>query len=122
MCDAILVGNSFPMSLIRREVCIRPVELEALRKRLERGNVYSFWGHRNTLAAASAIVGVDLTPRAERPAIQLSKANYPQLESHFFKECWLLSPQYTANFRPSVGEEVDEAMIKGWQVLKMEWV
>lgn len=119
----ILVGNSYPMSLIRREVHICPEDIGVFRSVLAAAKqIHSFWGHSNTLVAASAVAGVDLAPRTERSALSLASEGYPQLNEVVFSCCWLLSPQYKTNFRPQIGEEVDAAMIVNWQVLKMEWV
>ena len=46
MSDNVLVGNSFPMSLIRREVRIQPVEISVFRDALMAAkHIHSFWGH-----------------------------------------------------------------------------
>ena len=39
-----------------------------------------------------------------------------------FRKCFILSADYVGNFRPAVGEEVSLEKIKGWQVLKIEWI
>ena len=122
--NRILVGNTVPTSLIRREVRIGPVEMEQLRTALMHAGdeVYSFWGHRNTLQAAKELLDYDLTPKTERPAISLTHDGLPEFAGHLFRECWLLTPQYMGHFRPKIGVEVTVEEIKGWQVLKMEWV
>lgn len=118
----ILIGNSFPLSLIRRKVVIEPQTISMLREKLGSHDlIHSFWGHRNTLSAAKALIGCDLTPKTERPALQLSPNNLPMLNGQTFDECWIVSPQYIENFRPAVGEEVSEDKIASWQVLRMEW-
>jgi len=118
----LLIGNSFPLSLIRRRVTIEPIPLENLRDAISSaGGISSFWGHANTLAAAQAAVGHSLEPASERPVLRLSPANLPALDGETFTECWILSPGYTGNFRPKVGEEVPVDKIKSWQVLRMVW-
>ena len=118
---SMLVGNSFPLSLIRRRVVIEPRPVEAFRQCLRTSCVRSFWGHANTLAAAGTFAGTDLTPRKERPAVLLSGDGFPMLEGQVFTECWILSPSYREGFRPAVGEEVAGEDIENWQVLHMEW-
>lgn len=117
----LLIGNSFPLSLIRRKVMIEPARLERLREEIgDAGGVLSFWGHANTLPAAEEAVGRSLAPATERPALELSSDRYPVFQNKTFTECWILSPDYTGNFRPNIGEEVPTEKIRGWQVLRME--
>lgn len=117
----VLIGNSFPLSLIRRRAVINPLPLEDLRKELSHVELHSFWGHSNTLQAASAIAGKDLTPHQERPVIQLSSGGLPFLNEIEFRECLILSPKYIESFRPQIGEEVSADKIKSWQLLKITW-
>jgi hypothetical protein len=114
---AILVGNTFPPSLIRRRAVFDPLPLGRLRTELEQARVVSFWGHASTVRAASMLVGLDLTPAQERPALSLSPENLPTLASETFHECWVLSPSCAPGYRPAVGEEVSAEKITGWQVL-----
>ena len=112
----ILIGNSFPMSLIRRKVTIEPTLVV-----LNKYAVTSFWGHDNTVVAASDYLGVDLTPKEERPVIILNKEGYPTLYGELFKACWIVSPTYKKNFRPAIGEEVDASTVQFWTTLKITW-
>ncbi len=114
-----LIGNAFPLSLVRRRVVITPEREETLRTLLRVARPASFWGHPITLQAASARVGVDLAPDSERPAIQLNAEHLPCLDGIAFTECWILSPEFDAGFRPAMGEEVPAARIRDWQVLKI---
>lgn len=118
----ILIGNSFPLSLIRRKVTIEPAPLERLREAIDSaGGVLSFWGHANTLPAAEQAVGHSLAPAMDRPVLNLSPEQFPVFENKTFTECWILSPDYTGNFRPKVGEEVPTDKIRSWQVLRIVW-
>ena len=118
MDKKILIGNSFPLSLIRKnKVEIQEVPLESFKQYLTNSEIFSFWGHRNTLKVAEQILGVCLEPRAERPAIELNEMCLPTL----YGECWVLSPNYIQGFRPSIGEEVREEQISDWIVLKINW-
>lgn len=119
--DPVLLGSTFPMSLIRRRVMIAPAELEVLRKALQARGVASFWGHMSTLSAANGLLGVDVRPATDRPALRLADDGRPMLDGRVFDECWVLSPDYETGFRPALGEEVAPENIRGWQVLKMEW-
>ncbi|NLK82782.1 MAG: hypothetical protein GX280_01700 [Lentisphaerae bacterium] len=118
---SILIGNSFPLSLARRKLIIEPASLDALLTAAAGKRICSFWGHENTLAAASAATKLDLAPAVERPVMSLSPDKLPMLGEYEFSECWIVSSDYRGNFRPSVGAEVPESMISGWQVLKLTW-
>ena len=118
----VLVGNSFPFSLVRCERLVveqRPVA--ELRAALAGMEVVSFWGHKNTRAVAEAVLGVSLAPRTERPAVTLSVEGLPVLDGYTFDTCWLLSPDYSDGFRPAVGAEVGPEQIEGWHALKLTW-
>ncbi len=114
----ILVGNTFPLSLVRRRAVIQPKGLPEFQARAAAG-VVSFWGHPSTLSAASAFAGLDLTPARERPALRLSADLLPVLDGEVFRECWMLSPDFTPGFRPALGEEVRPDQITGWQILRL---
>lgn len=117
----ILIGNGFPTSLIRRQVTITPYCIFVLRDQLKDAEIYSFWGHRNTLHAVNSILGVNLTPTEERPSIDLNDKNYPCFQGVEFHDCWIISPNYKENYRPQIGEETPAEQIKSWQVLKIQW-
>lgn len=117
----VLLGSTFPLSLIRRRVTITPADMGELRSFLAHRPVASFWGHANTLAAATAMLGVDVAPRTARPALSLTDDGLPSLDGHAFDECWVLSPEYTPGYRPAIGEEVPPDRILGWQVLRIRW-
>jgi hypothetical protein len=118
----VLLGSTFPLSLIRRKVEIAPAGLVELRKEIKSRGVISFWGHANTLAAANDLLGVDVRPSKERPALHLSPEGLPELDKRVFSECWIISPNYVRGFRPAIGEEVSPQKISGWQVLRVEWI
>ncbi|HMO50101.1 MAG TPA: hypothetical protein PKE26_05210 [Kiritimatiellia bacterium] len=117
----ILIGSTFPPSLIRARVVIEPRPLDELKAQLATRPIASFWGHDNTLVVANQILNADLTPATKRPAITLSANQRPVLNGNEFHECWILSPDYTPGFRPHIGEEVSTDTIIGWQVLRMQW-
>lgn len=117
----ILVSNSFPFALVRRPMHVRPRSLEVLRALLKVHPLHSAWGHGNTLAAAMDFLGHDLTPACERPALTLSADGLPMLDNVVFTDCWLLSPNYPAGYRPRINEEVPCDRILGWQVLHLHW-
>ncbi len=119
--DSILIGNSFPLSLIRRKVEIIPADLADLQKLVKQCRVVSFWGHANTMAAAGMVLGADLTPPEPRPVLTLNDELLPQLAGQTFTECYIVSPEYRQNFRPAIGEEVAVEKISGWQILKIIW-
>ena len=118
----ILLGSTFPLTLIRRPVRIVPATLDDLRERAAGTTVLSFWGHDNTLAAAAAILGFDPRPDEQRPALTLNDAQLPVLRKKdgnyvAFSEVWVLSPSYIPGYRPEIGAEVPAEKIITWQVL-----
>ena len=117
--EKILVGNTFPVALIRRRVLISPVSVAQAKAMLK--NFASFWGHANTLAAAKEQLGVDVAPKTERPAIQLGEDNFPILDGELFRKVLVLSPSYANGFRPAIGEEVSSDKIVGWQCLLFDF-
>jgi len=119
--SAFLIGSTFPLTLIRRQITISPESLQELKSQLQYRPFSSFWGHQNTIRAAGALLGVDITPLTIRPVIQLDDDNFPTLHGEKFNECWVLSPDYPPGFRPAIGEEVTDDKIIGWQVLKIKW-
>lgn len=119
--DNLLIGNSFPLPLIRRDVRITLSSREELRRQMANRPVASFWGHANTLAAAGQWLGMDLTPATERPALTLSPEQLPMLDGQVYHECYVLSPDYRPGFRPAIGVEVSSKDILGWQLLHLTW-
>ncbi len=117
--NKILIGNSFPLSLIRRTVKIEPYSITDLRNMLPCNTIYSYWGHNNTLSAINTMLGFDLTPTENRPVLALSQNKKVQYKDIEFSECWILSPDYCEDFRPAIGEEVPPEKIKSWQCLKI---
>jgi hypothetical protein len=119
--DSILIGNSFPLSLARRHMTVRPSSVQDLRKAAQGKTVASFWGHANTLDAAEAFVGLPLAPATTRPALGLDAEGFVQFNDRSYRQCWVLAPDYASGFRPAVGEEVPREKIIGWQVLNIKW-
>ena len=121
MVCSFLTGNSFPLGLVRRPVRIEPVKLEQYLQKLDKCSWESYWGHENTLAAVNRLTGKDLKPAQPRPALELDAEGYPTLYGKSYRECWVLSPNYNAGYRPALREEVDEGRIGSWQVLRITW-
>lgn len=117
---SILLGNAFPLGLIRRRALIEPATLEDLRTAAQAGCA-SFWGHTATLPAAAAVLGFDPAPRTERPALTLSARRLPVLDGVEFGEVWILAAEFEPGFRPPPGAEVTAAQIRGWQVLRISF-
>ena len=117
----ILIGNSFPLSLIRRPVRIEPQTREDLLNAVSGKTIISFWGHANTLKRVEQFTSLSLASSCARPVIRLQKSSLPEIEGQTFCECWILSPDYIDSFRPAVGEEVPPEKIKGWQILRIKW-
>lgn len=121
MKTSFLVGNSFPLSLIRRKVVIEEATMEEFKALCKEGEVHSFWGHENTRSAAEAVLGVSVKPKEERPAVTLTEEGLPTLDGDVFRVCYVLSPNYKDAFRPKIGEEVSSEQIASWHLLKMIW-
>lgn len=115
----VLIGNSFPLSLIRRAVHIEPRSLEELQQAVGERGCLSYWGHANTLEATRKLLGFDPTPTVCRPALTLSSNLLPCLDGVEFAEVWVLSPDYAEGFRPQIAVEVAQERIIGWQVLRI---
>jgi hypothetical protein len=131
----ILIGNTFPITLIRRPAKIivdgyfandstgKVKKDPKIRFGIKdyvyesRDEIASFWGHSNTVKAASDFLGVDLTPKTERPVLKLSANSLIEFDGVEYSEVIICSPDYVENFRPAVGEEVGPDKIKGWQLL-----
>ena len=118
----ILLGSTFSMALIQREVHIVPSDIASLRSIIAQSGFASFWGHTNTLAAANELLGTDINPATLRPAVSVSPEGYPMLDDQVFTECWILTPSYEPGFRPAIGQEVQPEQITGWNVLQMKWI
>lgn len=120
---SVLVSNSFPFALLRRNANIRTLTLDDLRAELSGAKAVSFWGHENTRAAAEAILGgVSLRPESERPAISLSPDGLPTLGGRTFRSCFILAPDYRPGYRPAIGEELSPSDILGWHALRIDWL
>ena len=117
----VLVGNSFPLSLIRRKVVIEEATMEEFKALCKEGTLHSFWGHENTRSAAEEVLGVSVKPKTERPAVTLTPEGLPTLDGEVFRVCYVLSPNYKDTFRPKIGEEVSSEQIASWHLLKMIW-
>lgn len=118
----ILIGNAFPLTLVRRSVRIDEKNLSELREIAMDANIHSFWGHQNSLDSAINYLDFNIKPRKGRLPVELNEDNYPVLDNVVFMDCWIVSPQYIDNYRPKIGKEVSVDSIIGWQVLKITWL
>lgn len=119
----ILIGNTFPFALLRRDANVRTLSLDVLRDKLAGAHIASFWGHENTRAAAEAVLGgVSLRPATERPALTLSPDGLPSLDGRAFRSCYVLAPDYRPGFRPAIGAEPGPSDILGWHALCIDWL
>ena len=123
MKNGILIGNTFPFALLRRDANVRTLSIDALRAALADSDIVSFWGHENTRAAAETILGgVSLSPATERPALTLSSDGLPMLDGVVFRTCFVLAPDYRPGYRPAIGEEPTPSDILGWHALRIDWL
>ena len=116
----LLVGNTFPMTLIRRHVEITPIDLAEAKLMVEKG-IKSFWGHKNTIAVAEQQLGVNVAPESERPALSLSNEGFPMLDGEVFSQVLILNPLYVSGFRPQIGETVPPDKFIGWHALLIKF-
>lgn len=115
------IGNTFPLTLVRRPVVIEPISEDEAKHYIKYNNPISFWGHENTLKIASEYAGIDLTPKIPRPALSLNDELLPELFDHTSQFILVLSPEYQNGFRPAVGVEVEADQILGWTWLLVEF-
>lgn len=118
----VLIGNSFPASLIRRDVNVHCVSVDDVRVRLQGAQIHSFWGHSETLPAVDALLGVSLKPRVPRPVLLLSPDGLPMLDGQAFSSCYVCSPDCRPGFRHQEGQVLSQSDIVGWQLLRFDWI
>lgn len=119
-----LIGNSFPWSLVRREITAVPLTVAEFRQEIAEIQLVSFWGHPETLADVSGLCGRDVTPQQKRLALSLSPEKLPELNGTAFRVCYLVSPDYRVSFRPSLNPDPEcpeTPEIDGWSILKINW-
>lgn len=119
--ENILIGNAFPLVMVRRKVTVEPVSLETLKFQAAGKEICSFWGHNNSLESACEFTDLNLAADTERPEIHLSTEGYLLFDGQTFEECWIVSPNYINDYRPKIGEEVAIEKIESWQILKLTW-
>ncbi|MBN2451740.1 MAG: hypothetical protein JXR77_15225, partial [Lentisphaeria bacterium] len=107
--------------LFRRPALVAPIPAADFRTLLKGKRVFSFWGHRDTLDSAAHFAGLYLTPRRDRPALELSPDGYPMLDGRVFRDCWVLTPDYPAGFRPAIGHSEPIPAADAWRVLHITW-
>ena len=119
---ALLIGNSYPISLIRREVVIYSINQKDVFSLIENySEVISFWGHDNTLCAVNKFLGIDITPAEKRLVISLTSKRLPYLQGMEFDKILIISPVYKENIRPEIGTEVASEMILNWEFKIIEF-
>ena len=116
------IGNTFPTSLIRRTVCIKPIDKDYLGILVGESNLHSYWGHPNTIEAAKNFLGFDVTPPSARRAIVLTSDNLPTLDGVLLDGIIVVSPTYAAGYRPAEGEVSSPDKIMCWQLLYVEFI
>lgn len=118
-----LIGNAFPLSLIRgRKVLIEEVSIDVFKSCVKGAVLVSFWGHENTLEKAEEFLGVSIKPIENRPSIRLSERNLPMIYGEEYKECWIVSPNYDDELRHEIGCELGKDVIHSWSILKLIWL
>lgn len=115
----ILLGNSFPMGLVKRPARLTPLRKEDLLALLKDKEIVSYWGHQNTVSLASAYLGREIPCR--RVALGLSRDLFPSIDGETFQEVILLTPEYRSGFRPQIGVEPTPEDIREWGVLRISF-
>ncbi len=111
------IGNTFPMSLARRYCTITPIDKSVLDALSSGAILHSYWGHSNTIEAANAFLGINVTPPRERRAIVLNSNKYPTLDGVLLDGIIVVSPTYVDGYRPAEGEISSPDKILDWQLL-----
>lgn len=117
----ILITNSFPINLIRRSVTIKVLDKADFQNEINGAEIFSAWGHENSVKLAEDFLGFSLYPSTFRGQIKLSNKNFPVFNCVEFKECYIVSPIAIGNLRHNIGEELKPEEIVSWQLLKIEW-
>lgn len=117
----LLIGNSFPLSLIVRRVVFEPRPIKELREKMKEAIAVSFWGHSSTWASASAAVERDVSPSSGRPALLLDADGATSFEGESSGAGCVILPEFAPGFRPAVGQEMKQEDIRDWRVLKLVW-
>lgn len=92
-----------------------PITLVEAQHLLRTREIHSFWGHNNSLVAASQFTGYDLTPRKNRPAIVLDNEGFPILGGISSREILIFPPEYPEDFRAAIGQEIAVSQILGFR-------
>lgn len=111
------IGNTYPSTLVRRATVQIPISKEYFLTLAEGATLHSFWGHSNTIQAAKAFMGIDVTPIIERPAIVLNADNLPTLFGVLLDGVFVISPTYAKGYRPAEGKVASPEEIVDWQIL-----
>jgi hypothetical protein len=111
------IGNTYPSTLVRRAIVQIPISKEYFLSLIDGANLHSFWGHGNTIQAAKAFIGIDVTPKEERPAIVLNADNLPTLFGILLDGVFVISPTYAKGYRPAEGKVASPEEIIDWHIL-----
>jgi hypothetical protein len=118
--NKILIGNSFPLTLVKNKVLISSIDVDEIKALISEGaEICSFWGHSNTVSIAETMLGCNI--KCDRVALDVNKNGgilHPQ--GGEFRVLYTLTPNYKEAFRPQIGVEVTPDQILGWQALKIE--
>jgi len=117
----ILIGNTFPLPLVRRAVRIAPYSLNDLKMELKDADVFSFWGHVDTKVIVEGMLNIKLDDKSIRKPLCLSKNNLPMLDGVEFDKCFVISPNYRNGFRPALNKTVSVDDILSWDGLCISW-
>lgn len=83
-------------------MCAEPIDMEKVINMASSGGFESAWRHENTAAIVSNLLGVDITPKVNRPAIELDDDKFPTLYGTRFSTIILISPDYVPGFGPQL--------------------
>jgi len=122
MTSQLLVGNTFPASLITVPVTITPITMDDVIYAMGNSErLLSFWGHTNTISIVNKLTGYDVTPSTERPALEVGCYGQVGLNGFEFSELYTITPLYKEGFRPQIGQELTPEDIVGWTTLHYQF-
>ena len=119
----LLIGNSFPLALIKIPVRIFPLSLQLVRQMLRNAkSVTSYWGHDNTLRSISELLEEDLTPHTPRPSLLIDPFGCPVMGGKAFSHCIVASPVFPTGIRPNSNDQSKILKdLTGWNFRLIDW-
>lgn len=106
---------------MRRKIVVYPISLEKMRQIIRSGAFVSIWGHEDTIAQASSVLGADVTPLNARQAILLDDEHFPVVGNERFTQVLVLSPELPRGLRPEADTTISAEEIIHWFPLLLDF-